>query len=594
MGNPFYHRMLWGLVVFLWVAPNLVAQSLFLGEKAMVIMDGKDTNDFYAMQKTVTEYDGHVIHCFPPKIMQGYLTDQARQALMQSGKVKKIVTGRMDPAAEGLTGKEKMIANAWNHWHARQLAIRGEEDEVGEKDRPPMKAGRNETSEYMIGRVSVGIVFIESDGTLDPNTETWEDEDQEDLLHQIQKALEWWSEKGGYRASLSWTYEMRTVQTRYEPILHSSEDAEKWIQDVALKLGHGRGHHHDIHRNYANHLRDKYQTDWAFVIYAVNATQDEDGHWKGGGSVAWANLGGPLLVINNRCDGWGYQRVWVVVAHETGHIFNALDEYKGAANGNERHGLLKVINGNAEDGGVVRKSCIMKADETVLCEFTAGQIGWVDDNHDGIFESDYLNLSKKFNRKLARQEAEKFKAAGLTYKIEFISPWEEKNKKFYTEDFTRNTRSWPEDNKTRILNGRYMIDGHTPMPIWLPDVYSDFTLTVQVKWDSGEPTMGYSVDVYSSPSANVYSLSVTGDGYEAHNSASSGQSFERKYLPHKALKIKDWNTIKVVCKGDKISYFINNQLIYTFKDAGTIDRAVGYFVDPGVKISLDNLIISKE
>lgn len=586
-------RYLFASAITILLLTNIAfSQSLFLGKKTMVFLNNKDTTKFLDLKKLVTDNDGHIVHCFPPKIFQGYITEKAKAELQKTGLPVRFVTDRIDPNTEGLTKKDQFIVNSWNKWYAKSMATRGD-DKDGDKDKPALKPGRNETSEYMIGSVSVGIVFVESDGTSDPNSENWTQEDKEDVFHQIQKGLEWWTERGGYRASLSWTYDFKTVKTKYEPIIHSSEDAENWIKDVSLKLGHGTGNFHDINRNYANALRDKNRTDWAFVIYVINATNDEDGDWKGGGSVAWANLGGPLMVITNRCDGWGYTRVWEVVAHETGHIFNALDEYKGASNGNERHGLLKVINGNAEEGGIVKKNCIMKANGAVLCEYTAGQVGWVDDNFDGVFEVDYLNISRNFNLKLAKAEAEKLKAMGYNYRIDYINPLEEKNKKFYTEDFTRNTRGWPEDANTTIKNGYYNLDGNSPMPVWLPDVYNDFSMTVQAKWTGGVESAGYSIDIVSSPSGKVYSLALTGDGYEAHNTAQSGVEFTRNYLPHKSIKIKEWNTIKIECIKDKISYYINNQLITSYKDDKAADRSISLYVDQNTKVSFDNIIISK-
>ncbi len=589
-------RYLISVLLFLIAFPfneSPVSQNLFLGNKAMIFLNSKDTTSFHAIRKVITDNDGHMIHCFAPRIMQGYLTDKAKYAIEKTGLVSKIITNRYDTNSAGLSKKDLFIVNSWNKRFIKNVATRGNDGSSGNKDKPVGKADRNETSEYMIGSTAVGIVFVESDGTKDQKTESWTQEDKEDVFYQIQKGLEWWSEKGGYRASLTWTYEFKTVKTQFEPINHFTEDSDEWVKDVSLKLGYGAGNSYDINRNYANALREKYRTDWAFVLFVVTASNDEDGDWKDKGPVAWANLGGPLMVINNRCDGWGETRIWEVVAHETGHIFNALDEYKGASNGNERHGLLNVINGNAEEGGIVNKKCIMKANETQLCEFSAGQIGWVDDNQDGIFEVDYLNLSKTFNLALAKKEAENIKSSGQHIRIDFVDPLIEKNKKFYTEDFTRNTRSWKEDGKTAIRKGYYLIDGNSEMPIWLPDVYNDFIMTLNVKWTGGEETMGFSLDVASSPSGIVYSVAVTGDGYEAHNTAKNGETFSRNYLPHKAIKMKDWNTIKIECKNNDIRYFINNQLIVTFRDENAIDRSIGINVDPNTTAAFDNLIISK-
>jgi hypothetical protein len=194
---------------------------------------------------------------------------------------------------------------------------------------------------------------------------------------------------------------------------------------------------------------------------------------------------------------------------------------------------------------------------------------------------------------MAKKEAENIKSLGLNYKIDYVDPLTEKNKKFYTEDFTRNNRSWKEDGKTNIKNGYYNIDGNSEMPVWLPDVYNDFSMTIQGKWVSGEETMGFSIDVISSPSGKVYSLALTGDGYEAHNTANTGESFERNYLPNKSVKMKDWNTIKIECRKNKIKFYINNQLIDTYSDEKAVDRSISIYVDQNTRAAFDNIIVSK-
>jgi hypothetical protein len=48
---------------------------------------------------------------------------------------------------------------------------------------------------YLIGKVAVGIILPESNGTIDPNTEDWTDEEIEKVLSKIQSALDWWASR---------------------------------------------------------------------------------------------------------------------------------------------------------------------------------------------------------------------------------------------------------------------------------------------------------------------------------------------------------------------------------------------------------------
>lgn len=51
-------------------------------------------------------------------------------------------------------------------------------------DHPP--PGYYETSEYLIGSVAVGIVFLESDGAIDPSTEDWTTAGESSVISEIQ------------------------------------------------------------------------------------------------------------------------------------------------------------------------------------------------------------------------------------------------------------------------------------------------------------------------------------------------------------------------------------------------------------------------
>lgn len=587
MKNMNWFILLLGLVF----VPELLSQSLFSGKYSMVILDNKDSAQFVQIKKIVNDNDGHTIHCYSPTILQGYLTKEGEKALRAQSRVIAITDTFYD-AKGSFSPRDKMVINVWNQKFLSMLATRGEEDKKGDKDRSEEKPGKYETSEYMMGSVAVAVVYVESDGSLEKKTETWDEYSKEDMFYQIRKGLEWWAEQGGYRASLSWTYEFLDAKTKYEPITHGYRDADLWINDVADKLGYGSGDAYLICNEFANDLRNKYHTDWAFVIFAVPADNDDDGNWKEAGSVAWANLGGPLLVINNRCNGWGPDRAWEVMAHETGHIFNALDEYPGGANANERNGLLGVINGNAAEGGLVNEDCIMKAHGVRACDFTKGQIGWMDDNDDGIYVVDYLNLSKNFNQKMVAREAQNLKGKSK-FKIDYVDPRIEKTRKFYTEDFSLNTRGWKEDKFSFVKNGVYSLSGSTDMPVWLSDTYGDVLLSVATKWESGSNTESYGLNIYSMNSGDFFNLSINHNGEYAVNHVKSGEAYYLNWIRSRAVKGESVNTLKVHCVKNMISFYINDQLIKTFEDPIAGERSIGLAVGYDARVSFDNLTITK-
>jgi hypothetical protein len=85
----------------------------------------------------------------------------------------------------------------------------------------------------------------------------------------------------------------------------------------------------------------------------------------------------------------GYGRDWhKVVAHETGHIFGAPDEYASShCSSTQTFGALHVPNGNCEnDTTVAHVQCLMSHNDIQLCNFTVQTFGWVDANADGVLD----------------------------------------------------------------------------------------------------------------------------------------------------------------------------------------------------------------
>ncbi|HMZ05466.1 MAG TPA: hypothetical protein PLA15_13040 [bacterium] len=575
-----------------WAQHKTMPETLFEGRYVMVLLNNRDSAQFIKAQEMVNDNDGHIIHAFLPTIIQGYLTRRGEEVLCQSGLVREIVDSVFTGDMTRMSERDRMIVRVWNQQFKPLLATRGQEED-GDNDRTPREVpGKYQTSEYMMGSVAVGVVFVESDGSLEKSTENWDDYSKEDMIFQIRKGLDWWAQQGGYRASLTWNYEFKDVTTKYEPITHAYNDDENWVSDAAGKLGYGTGDGRMLCYEYANDLRHRYKTDWAFIVFAVAADNDDDGNWKNSEAVAWANLGGPLLVINNRCDGWGPERAWEVMAHETGHIFNALDEYPGGSRGNSRTGLLNVINGNAADGGIINEECIMKAHGDRACDFTRGQIGWIDENRDGVFVSDYLNISSRFNKKMMLAEAKKITPSDL--KIDFEDPRVrmemERNKKFYSDDFKTNTRGWNEDGASYIRNGEYSITNTTN---WLQDEYSDVEVRVRVRWESGSVSDAFGMDMYSRTTNQFYTCVINQRGEVMAMQIKAGEGYYPEWKKVASLQKTGINELAMRCEKNTITMYVNGAQVASYTDDGVDQRGVGLRADEGVRAAFDDLEIKK-
>jgi hypothetical protein len=140
-------------------------------------------------------------------------------------------------------------------------------------------------------------------------------------------------------------------------------------------------------------LRLEANTNWAFTIFVPNVGMDADGRFLNEMSSALAYLGGPYSVVPSNRDAR-------VHAHETGHIFFALDEYPDAdPNGSyfDKSGYYSTQNLNAYDDHPDPNSRV----DSIMAEFTLSRnafanhtssptslktLGWRDSNGNGIFD----------------------------------------------------------------------------------------------------------------------------------------------------------------------------------------------------------------
>jgi len=236
-----------------------------------------------------------------------------------------------------------------------------------------------ETSEYMVGKVGVYIIFVESNGELDLNLYDWSETSIDWAKNGIYRALNWWKSQYPFRnPNLEFYVNTETIigYTKYEPMLRPWEDHELWVPDVLKRLGCGEGsNYYEIGKSCAHAIRQDWQMDWTFIIFVVNSGTGFPG-WSSG--RAFALRGGPYVVLP---FGWFYHMMFEgtdglskVVAHEIGHIFGATDEYNDKP---EQSGYLYEFD-NDGSGCIMDSPC-----RWCISRGTMRQIGWVDDNYNG-------------------------------------------------------------------------------------------------------------------------------------------------------------------------------------------------------------------
>ena len=258
-----------------------------------------------------------------------------------------------------------------------------------------------DTGEFLLGTVAVTPVFFESDGTLDPNTEDWTENEISEILDKVHESVQWWSDTLDQLDTVHTIdfvvddlYAVDPVETPYEPINRSSSQFNFYVGDFLTSQGYGDADSIEDGVKQFNHAqRLKHQTDWAFTIFVIDSSNDPDGFFPRGSSFtgAFAFAGGLFYVIPST-------RPVSTYAHETGHIFWARDEYSGGGSYNSSRGYYNTQNLNAiqdnPDPNFVPEPSIMLGGSSLQQAFetnqspasTLAQIGWQDSDGDGIFD----------------------------------------------------------------------------------------------------------------------------------------------------------------------------------------------------------------
>ncbi|OGL42935.1 MAG: hypothetical protein A2161_09220 [Candidatus Schekmanbacteria bacterium RBG_13_48_7] len=248
----------------------------------------------------------------------------------------------------------------------------------------PYGASWEDTSEYFLHRIAVGIVLMESTG----HVEDWTTAERDKFVAEAQAAMDWWVIQAP-DADLSFVYEVNYGSTDHEPITESlSLDERTWIQQILTRPPFSYTYADPLVNatQYNNDLRDRYNTDWAFIIFAADDTNDADKLFADF-YFGWGYYGGPWLVMTYGNDGYGTENLDHSIAHEVGHIFYAIDEYAGSMKPcNYRSGYLNYENQNSREGTcLIHVDCIMaELSHSQRCYYTVGQVGQTDSDSDHI------------------------------------------------------------------------------------------------------------------------------------------------------------------------------------------------------------------
>jgi hypothetical protein len=229
------------------------------------------------------------------------------------------------------------------------------------RPRPPkatLKA--TPTSQRLKGKVAVGIVIVSG-----PDGLAFSAAEKTKVVAEVQNGLSWLGGMTGTVTPVQFFYDIQDVALDLPDDPDGGDKEGYWRDPTMQKLGYADP------AAYVAALRTRMKTDWAYCAFFVKYSQS----W-----FAYAYMGGPYLCMQYANDGWGPDNIDRVFAHETGHIFNAPDEYQGACNNcTDTFGMYSVVNGNcvtcAPGGGV---DCIMKGNSWAMCPYTLWHLGCPD------------------------------------------------------------------------------------------------------------------------------------------------------------------------------------------------------------------------
>lgn len=252
-----------------------------------------------------------------------------------------------------------------------------------------------ETSEMMIGKIAVNIIFVESNGSVDANFENWTFIEQETVINDTRDALNWWSNIEP-RANIHHTFNIyRDVPISYEPVTRNTNETNQqlWMNESLDYIGAPAGDPYMNRIALFNHnTRIQENAHWAFTFFVVDGSETGTGFIDGNAGIAYIN--GPHTFIST--GAWGGLNRDALLAHEFAHIFGARDQY--AAVGCtclDTGGHYNIENQNCiADTCVLNTTSLMRSGmETInsynsntVDVFALAQMGLIDENENNLLD----------------------------------------------------------------------------------------------------------------------------------------------------------------------------------------------------------------
>jgi archaellin len=255
----------------------------------------------------------------------------------------------------------------------------------------------SQTSELMIGKIVVAIVFVESNGRVQPSTEDWTRAEQQRFIDAATDAFNWWRVREP-RAGIEFAFKVyRNVPTGYEPISNTIGQQTTWMPEVLDFIGAPSGSSvSERMRSFDNQMRDEYNAHWGITLIVIDSTNDPDDAFPGGLESGVAYLNGPYAITTSETMG-SQDYLEPYIAHELGHLFGAADEYATSdCNCSDRSGYLQVLNSNCDNPSqgscYINESSIMRSGMDAVDAYSDGRVDYYARAKMGLIDTDANNI----------------------------------------------------------------------------------------------------------------------------------------------------------------------------------------------------------
>ena len=217
-------------------------------------------------------------------------------------------------------------------------------------------------SERLTGSVAVATVFVQ--GPASDNC-TFTPEEQMTIVAAMQNGLTWLGAQCQL-TKIHWDNIIRsvTIEAAPNPNLPPGDLEAVWLLPTMEELGYPRS---DGLKIFVRRVRRLARTHWAYCAFFIKYPSQYD---------AWAKIGGPYCALRYPLTNHEPLGVDRIIAHETGHIFGAGDEYlSSSCTCDEKFGYFQVPNYNCVKCADTAVPCIMNANTFATCPYTPWQMG---------------------------------------------------------------------------------------------------------------------------------------------------------------------------------------------------------------------------